>query len=282
MKCSSSTCIRLGSMALALGLAACAKQDPGEVASLEKELEQQTLRLLSVRRQATDLRHQLEAQRTALDSMHSSFAALRAEMENSVASLETLSTEANEMRETYQAEMRRRAEGMTFPSLVIEGRTYSAVTLKQVGEDGIAFTHSQGVGKVTFEQMPGSLIELFGTPEEWSMDLATADGWEIPMIGADRPSNWNTDYRKLREQERRAALRRKKAPCYVSPLSRCYRAPSTFSGGGTRRSASSLSYRPTMVSPMRPSLRRSKDLAVEVIAYWGQDELLLPRDRKTY
>ena len=282
MKCSSSTFIRLGSMALALGLAACAKQDPGEVASLEKELEQQTLRLLSVRRQATDLRHQLEAQRAAVDSMHSSFAALRAEMEDSVASIDSLSIEANEMRETYQAEMRRRAEGMTFPSLVIDGRTYSAVMLKQVGEDGIAFTHSQGVGKVTFEQMPGALIELFGAPEEWSMDLATADGWEIPMIGADRPSNWNTDYRKLREQERRADLRRKKAPKYTSPLSRTYTSPSTFGGGGSRRGATSLSYRPSMVSPMRPSLRRSKDLAVEVIAYWGPDELLLPRDRKTY
>jgi hypothetical protein len=280
MKCPSSTFIRLGSIALALGLVACAKQDTAEVVSLEKELAQQSVRLRKTRRQAVDLRHQLDAQRSALDGLQNTFAVIRTETSDAVASINQLSAEANQLRDAYQAEMRLRAEGMNFTTLVIDGRTFAAVTLKEVTEDGIAFTHSQGVGLVSFDHLPGNLIEIFGAPEEWAMDLSSPDGWEMPIVGADRPANWNTDYRKLREQERRAALRRKKAPPSVSPLSRT--CPNTFSSGGSRRSATSLRYRPTMVSPMRPSLRRSKDLAVEVVAYWGQDELLEPVDRKTY
>ena len=149
-------------------LAACAL--PGctdhasvaKVQDLEVEIEQLT-KLNSESEQATvRLQAQIEAARQEKDAVKAEKAKLEQDRAAASKELDELKTEFENYKVRYKLSMRKRAPGLHVDDFSIDGTTFSQVTLKELTDTYINFSHNAGVAKLSVKLLPEPLQDLLG------------------------------------------------------------------------------------------------------------------------
>jgi|GEM_PF-2169576 len=149
-------------------LAACALPGCSDHASvakaqdLEVEIEQLT-RLNSESEQASvRLQAQIEAARQEKDTLKAEKAKLEEDRAAASKELDELKIQFENYKVRYKLSMRRRAPGMHVDDFSIDGTTFSQVTLKELTDTYIHFSHNAGVAKLSVNLLPEPLQDLLG------------------------------------------------------------------------------------------------------------------------
>lgn len=132
-----------------------------DLSLLHEEVEALHQRCEKMERAAGELRKELRIVREKQDELNTALnkgRSVRGEVE----------TQAKEMlaafadyRLTYRDAIRKRAKGMTFPFLEMEGRRFVSVVVRELSDSEMTFQHRDGISRVDSEKLPTEVKDLF-------------------------------------------------------------------------------------------------------------------------
>jgi septal ring factor EnvC (AmiA/AmiB activator) len=150
---------------LAFALSACDSSDNGRAKTLQGEIDALTQKQFEAQQAAKRLEGQIEASRAERAKLEEERDKVSAERDAAKKQVEQMQKEFDNYKSLYKVSIRRRAPGMKLEDFAIDGTTFQQVTLLELTDSLINFTHNTGVKKVELKKLPFHLQAILGFSE---------------------------------------------------------------------------------------------------------------------
>lgn len=137
-------------------------RDDAHVQALQDEIRSLTERQGQVQGELNRIKTQMNSLSAERDQLKQEKAALEADLESARKNLEALQRDFAAYKAQYKISMRERAPGMQLGSLIVDGRTYQNVRVREATEELLAIIHDGGTMKFPWPSLPEQLQRLFG------------------------------------------------------------------------------------------------------------------------
>lgn len=137
-------------------------RDDAHVQALQNEIRSLTERQAQVQGELNRIRGQINSLSAERDQLKQEKAALEADLESARKNLESLQKDFAAYKAEYKISMRERAPGMQLGSLMVDGKTYQNVRVREATEELLAIMHDGGTTKFPWPSLPEQLQRLFG------------------------------------------------------------------------------------------------------------------------
>lgn len=201
-----STCVRVSVLLVSiLALASC-KEDQDQINRLQTEIrsltDQQTLGQSELNR----VKAQISSLVKEKDALKEEKTKLEAELEAARKTFEQLQKDFSSYRSQYKLSMRTRGPGMKLGDLVVEGKTYLDVVVKEVTEDLLLVIHNSGPKRFPWSSLPVNVQKLFGieAPGEYrdvSFNKATTPSAPPATAPIEEKIKWHDEEMRRLEEE---------------------------------------------------------------------------------
>ncbi len=177
--------------------------------ALEVEIEQLTKLNSESEQTSRRLQSQVEAARVEKDRLKSEKAKLEEDRDAAAKELEKLKKDFETYKSRYKVSMKQRAPGMHLDDFAVNGASYHNVTLKELTDTYVNFSHESGVAKLSVKLLPDSLQDVLGV----NIPLSDSSGAHQVMasdpkqINSSRMDDYNLGL--LKAQEAKTQVERK-------------------------------------------------------------------------
>jgi len=144
------------SLAITLILAGC-REDMSKIQSLQDEIRAVEEKEFKSRQELTRLKNQVSSMEAERDKLKEDKTKLESEVEAAKKGLETMKKQFEDYKSQYKISIRKRAPGMMLGDMVVDGRSYKNVKIREVQDDGIYIGHEGGLTNVKWSQVPEAL-----------------------------------------------------------------------------------------------------------------------------
>lgn len=199
-------CVRISVLALSiLALPSC-NEEQEQINRLQNEIrsltDQQTLGQSELNR----VKAQVSSMVKEKDSLKEEKAKLEAELESARKTHEQLQKDFASYRSQYKVSMRTRGPGMNLGELVVDGKTYLNVVVKEVTEELLMVIHNTGPMRIPWASLPVNVRRLFGieTPGEFqevSFNTNAGNGAPPSTAPVEEKIKWHDEQMRILEQE---------------------------------------------------------------------------------
>ncbi len=161
---------------LAFLLTACNSSDNGRAQALQSEIDALTQKQFETQQAAKRLQGQIEASRLERTKLETERDKVSAERDAAKKEVEQMKKEFENYKTLYKVSIRRRAPGMKLEDFAIDGKVFQQVTMLELTESTVNFTHNAGVKKIELKQLPFHLQAILGfsEPEDTPREVAVS------------------------------------------------------------------------------------------------------------
>ena len=155
--------------AASLFLSSCENQHqsgagPEKISELESKLAQLGDENEKLKKELTS---QKETLQQSIDSLRSELEAATKEAMDAIKRADQIQKEHNAYKEKYRVSIKAKSAGKNLGELVLEnGKTFKNAKISRVDDAGILITHTAGVGKINFKDLPQEMRDYFGYSSE--------------------------------------------------------------------------------------------------------------------
>ncbi len=147
-------------VAAAFLLSSCGQQQQIEI--LQTEISRNKRAMTELQDDMNRLQTQVKALTGERDKLKEGKAQLEAGIDKARQELEAVKKSFENYRSQYRVSMKTRAPGMALGELVVAGRSYTEVKVKEATDDTLCFLHSTGTEKMEWKALPPRIQQLFG------------------------------------------------------------------------------------------------------------------------
>ncbi|MBX7207055.1 MAG: hypothetical protein K1X78_01980 [Verrucomicrobiaceae bacterium] len=144
-----------------LVLAGC-REDQAQIDRLQNEIRTLTDQQTSTQSEINRLKMQINSLGKERDGLKEETGRMEKELESARRTLEQLQKDYASYRSQYKLSMRSRASGMKLGDLVVDGKSYTDVVVKEATEEILSTIHSSGPKKFPWADLPDTVRKLFG------------------------------------------------------------------------------------------------------------------------
>lgn len=141
-------------------IASC--RDEHHLQALQDEVRALTERQSKAQSELNRIKTQLNAVSKERDQLKQDKATLEADLETARKSLESLQKNFAAYKSQYKLGMQQRAPGMSLGSLMVEGKNYQNVKVRESSDQLLAVIHDGGSAKFAWSSLPDPIQRLFG------------------------------------------------------------------------------------------------------------------------
>ena len=140
-------------------------KDDEHLSQLQEEVRTLSDQQNQARSETNRLKAQLDSLGKERDALKADRARLDAEVETLRKTLDQLQRDFTDYRSKYRISMREKAPGMDLGDIVVDGRTYRKVKVREATEDLLSILHDSGLQKFAWNVLPVEIRKLFGLEE---------------------------------------------------------------------------------------------------------------------
>ena len=145
---------------LMLSLTGC-DENASQLQSLQDEVKSLEEKDFKTRQELTRLKSQTTALESERDKLKEEKTKLQTDVESAKKNLDALKKQFEDYKGQYKVSVRKNADGMMLGDLLVEGRTYKNVKVREIQDDSVYVSHDGGLTNFAWRQLSEKLQFVF-------------------------------------------------------------------------------------------------------------------------